>query len=163
MGLVMQMNRQDNICKFITHTSTDRITTTNFVYEKRAENREAMTVSKNYAIYLVVSGKGILRTETFVKELQPGNLFFTFVQVPFKIENTNQLQYMYISFHGGRSEELFARFGIATRPGAHCAPLLHDALGTGRQGAVRFSFSHFNTLEEIKIAVSALRELAQEE
>ena len=61
------------------------------------------------------------------------------------------------------SYALFARFGIATRPGAHCAPLLHDALGTGRQGAVRFSFSHTNTLEEIKIAVSALRELAQEE
>lgn len=61
------------------------------------------------------------------------------------------------------SDALFARFGIATRPGAHCAPLLHDALGTGRQGAVRFSFSHSNTLEEIKIAVSALRELAQEE
>ena len=115
MGLVMQMNRQDNICKFITHTSTDRITTTNFVYEKRAENRDAMTVSKNHAIYLIVNGKGILRTETFVKELQPGNLFFTFVQVPFKIENINQLQYMYISFHGGRSEELFARFGISPR------------------------------------------------
>ena len=58
---------------------------------------------------------------------------------------------------------LFSRFGIATRPGAHCAPLLHDALGTGDQGAVRFSFSHFNTTEEIHNAVSALKEIAQEE
>lgn len=61
------------------------------------------------------------------------------------------------------SDALFSQFGIATRPGAHCAPLMHDALGTGSRGAVRFSFSHYNTLEEINIAVAALRELAQEE
>ena len=40
---------------------------------------------------------------------------------------------------------------------------MHKALGTVEQGAVRFSFSHHNTIEEIHIAVSALRELAQEE
>ena len=64
---------------------------------------------------------------------------------------------------GEVSDALSAEYGIATRPGAHCAPLMHKALGTVTQGAVRFSFSHFNTLEEINIAVSALRELAREE
>ena len=64
---------------------------------------------------------------------------------------------------GEVSDALSTRFGIATRPGAHCAPLMHKALGTVEQGAVRFSFSHYNTMQEIKIAVSALRELAQEE
>ena len=64
---------------------------------------------------------------------------------------------------GEVSDALSAQFGIATRPGAHCAPLMHRALGTAEQGAVRFSFSHYNTMEEIKIAVSALRELAAEE
>lgn len=61
------------------------------------------------------------------------------------------------------SDALYQEYGIATRPGAHCAPLMHQALGTVEQGAVRFSFSHYNTMEEINIAVSALRELAQEE
>ena len=61
------------------------------------------------------------------------------------------------------SDALFCEFGIATRPGAHCAPLMHEALGTGQRGAVRFSFSHYNTMEEIKTAVSALREIAREE
>ena len=61
------------------------------------------------------------------------------------------------------SDALFQNWGIATRPGAHCAPLMHQALGTVEQGAVRFSFSHYNTMEEINIAVSALRELAKEE
>ena len=64
---------------------------------------------------------------------------------------------------GEVSDALSEEYGIATRPGAHCAPLMHRALGTVDQGAVRFSFSHFNTEEEIKIAVSALQELAQEE
>ena len=64
---------------------------------------------------------------------------------------------------GQVSDALSEEYGIATRPGAHCAPLMHKALGTVEQGAVRFSFSHYNTEEEIKIAVSALRELAQEE
>ena len=61
------------------------------------------------------------------------------------------------------SDALSTEYGIATRPGAHCAPLMHKALGTVEQGAVRFSFSHYNTKEEIEIAVSALRELAMEE
>ena len=64
---------------------------------------------------------------------------------------------------GEVSDALSSQYGIATRPGAHCAPLMHKALGTVKQGAVRFSFSPYNTKEEIKIAVSALRELAQEE
>jgi selenocysteine lyase/cysteine desulfurase len=40
---------------------------------------------------------------------------------------------------------------------------MHRCLGTVDQGAVRFSFSHYNTKEEIKIAVAALQELAMEE
>ena len=64
---------------------------------------------------------------------------------------------------GEVSDALSEQYGIATRPGAHCAPLMHKALGTVEQGAVRFSFSHFNTEEEIKIAVAALQELAKEE
>ena len=61
------------------------------------------------------------------------------------------------------SDALFMHYGISTRPGAHCAPLMHEALGTVEQGAVRFSFSHYNTMEEIDQAVEALRELATEE
>ena len=64
---------------------------------------------------------------------------------------------------GEVSDTLSEQYDIATRPGAHCAPLMHQALGTVEQGAVRFSFAHYNTKEEIDIAVSALRKLAQEE
>lgn len=58
------------------------------------------------------------------------------------------------------SDALTMNYGISTRPGAHCAPLMHEALGTVEQGAVRFSFSHFNTEEEIDVAITAIEELA---
>jgi cysteine desulfurase family protein len=48
---------------------------------------------------------------------------------------------------------------IAVRAGAHCAPLLHQAFGTVTQGAVRFSFSHFNTIEEADTAIAAIKSL----
>ena len=53
------------------------------------------------------------------------------------------------------------RFDIAVRAGLHCAPLMHEALGTDRTGAVRFSFSHHNTAQEIQFAVSALQEVVK--
>lgn len=58
------------------------------------------------------------------------------------------------------SDPLMQGWGIATRPGAHCAPLMHRALGTERQGVVRFSFGYFNTDEEVDTAIDALRDLA---
>lgn len=60
------------------------------------------------------------------------------------------------------ADVLYADYGIATRSGAHCAPRMHEALGTVSQGAVRFSFSVFNTAEEIDAAIAAVAELAQE-
>lgn len=64
---------------------------------------------------------------------------------------------------GEVSDALLVDYGISTRPGGHCAPLMHEALGTVEQGAVRFSFSHYNTDEEVDTAIRAIRELAQEE
>ena len=61
------------------------------------------------------------------------------------------------------SDELLMTYGISTRAGGHCAPLMHEALGTVEQGAVRFSFSHYNTDEELNMAIQAVKELAAEE
>ncbi len=54
---------------------------------------------------------------------------------------------------------LAEEYNICVRAGAHCAPLMHKALGTEQQGAVRFSFSHFNTAEEVYTAIDAVRSL----
>ena len=57
---------------------------------------------------------------------------------------------------------LWEDYGICVRAGAHCAPLMHRALGTVEQGVVRFSFSHTNTREETLAAACAVRSLAEE-
>lgn len=56
---------------------------------------------------------------------------------------------------------LSSSYGIETRAGAHCAPLMHEALGTKERGAVRFSFSYFNTEDETDAAVRAVREISE--
>ena len=62
---------------------------------------------------------------------------------------------------GTVSDVLSQEYDIATRPGAHCAPRMHRALGTTETGAVRFSFSSFNTMEEVETAIQALKELVE--
>ena len=61
---------------------------------------------------------------------------------------------------GEVSARLDADFGICTRPGAHCAPLMHKALGTAEQGVVRASFSSFNTQAEVDAALEAVASIA---
>lgn len=56
---------------------------------------------------------------------------------------------------------LNTHYDISVRAGSHCAPLLHEALGTKEQGQVRFSISHFNTEEEIDFAIKAISEIAE--
>ncbi len=57
------------------------------------------------------------------------------------------------------ADYLSCEYEICTRAGAHCAPLMHRALGTEATGATRFSFSPFNTFDEIDLALSALEKM----
>lgn len=59
------------------------------------------------------------------------------------------------------SDMLWEDYEICVRAGAHCAPLMHKTFGTEKQGAVRFSFSCFNTEDEIDRAIQALHEISE--
>ena len=50
-------------------------------------------------------------------------------------------------------------FEIAIRPGLHCAPYIHRAIGTFPDGAVRVSPGPFNTSEDIDVLANALAEI----
>ena len=58
------------------------------------------------------------------------------------------------------AEQLSVKYDIAVRGGLHCAPLMHEALGTLDGGLVRVSFSHYNSIKEIDRLIFALNELA---
>lgn len=64
---------------------------------------------------------------------------------------------------GTAADILAQQYDIAVRPGIHCAPRMHEALGTAERGTVRFSFSYFNTEAEVTEAARAVREIAETE
>ena len=51
-------------------------------------------------------------------------------------------------------------YGVITRTGLHCAPLVHEHIDGG-SGCIRVSFSHLNTIDECRRAADAVREVAQ--
>ena len=56
---------------------------------------------------------------------------------------------------------LNTNYGIVCRTGLHCAPLVHEGLGTDKlYGTARFSIGPFNTEEHIDRAVAAVGEIA---
>lgn len=57
---------------------------------------------------------------------------------------------------------LDAEYGIMIRSGLHCSPLGHKTIGTFPEGTLRFSFGYFNTEEEVKYGIEAIKNLAQE-
>ncbi len=59
------------------------------------------------------------------------------------------------------ADKLSYDYDIATRAGAHCAPRMHQALGTQETGSVRFSWNFFTTSDDIHKASEALRSIAR--
>jgi cysteine desulfurase family protein len=57
--------------------------------------------------------------------------------------------------------ELDERYKIMSRSGIHCAPSAHKTIGTYPMGTVRFSFSYFNTQEQLAKAIEALRKISK--
>ncbi|CAN5376081.1 aminotransferase class V-fold PLP-dependent enzyme [soil metagenome] len=58
------------------------------------------------------------------------------------------------------AQKLDIDFGIATRPGLHCALLAHQTLGTVVQGLLRVSFGYYNSFEEVDLLLAALAEVS---
>lgn len=50
-------------------------------------------------------------------------------------------------------------YGIATRAGLHCSPLIHQTMNTLEEGSVRVSFGYFNELSEVDKLIRALEEI----
>lgn len=57
--------------------------------------------------------------------------------------------------------ELDERYKIMSRSGIHCAPSAHKTIGTYPMGTVRFSFSYFNTPEQVAKAVEAIKKISR--
>ena len=54
-------------------------------------------------------------------------------------------------------------YGIMTRCGLHCAPVAHKTLRTYPNGTVRFSFGHFNTIDEVDYIINSIKEILKKD
>jgi AraC-like DNA-binding protein len=125
------MIRQNNICKFVDNSSDSALTIKNFVFEKELVNKA--NLPSRYCIYLVISGKGILKTEVGEHPLTVGDIFFTFAGVPFSIKDLGDLNYMFITFEGERGALLISRFNITPH---NCVFKGHEQISAFWQSAI---------------------------
>jgi selenocysteine lyase/cysteine desulfurase len=63
------------------------------------------------------------------------------------------------NYNSSYVSDMLDKVGIATRSGFHCAPIVHEALGTTERGAVRVSFSYFNSEQDIYRLAKALESI----
>lgn len=107
-----------------------------------------------------INEKALKLAKRFYKGIEDIN------NIKFYSKNSDNLKSPIVSFNIGNisSDEIALAldedYDIQVRPGAHCAPLIHKHFGTQNQGIVRFSFSYFNTDEEVDEAIRAVREIS---
>lgn len=100
--------------------------------------------------------------DIFIKELRKNRKIK--IYGPESIEHRSGV--VPINIEGMDSSEvaniLDSSYSIAVRPGLHCAPLAHKAIGTEKIGAVRFGVGPFNKKADIMEAVRALNEITSD-
>jgi len=96
-----------NICCFMpAFQERDAIHIINLVFESNCPAAAAERPLATYRLHIIRAGHGCVRTPTGLLPLQPGDLLWMPPAVPFAIENTDGLEYLYISFLGGRANRL---------------------------------------------------------
>lgn len=102
-----------NICLFnVARNDSEYIGILNFVYEKGSGTTTNFVVQSVFRIHLVTSGDGSVDTPYKHVDLQVGDVFVTFPSTEYRINDSDNLEYMYISFVGVRANRLLERIGI---------------------------------------------------
>jgi cysteine desulfurase/selenocysteine lyase len=63
--------------------------------------------------------------------------------------------------NGAVAMRLEREFGVMCRSGLHCAPWAHRTIGTYPHGTLRFSPGLFNTIDDVVMALEAVRAIAK--
>lgn len=109
-------NKTDNICRFVpSRPVPDVLHTVHFVYETAADKNRERRLNSVYRVHLVTEGKALLQMSGISRELFPGDIFFTFPAVPYRLEAEENFRYLYIGFLGLRASFLLERLGITNR------------------------------------------------
>ena len=124
---------EQNVCRYVPREASEHsIHTVNFVLETEKQIYTGLRLKALYSVYLVVQGTGRLHTQGTVRELQTGDVFFSFPAEPFAIESCESFQYMYVSFLGARGNQLMEKMGISPRTCFYSG--CHDMIPIWKQG-----------------------------
>ena len=100
-----------NVCKFIPDVNSSELKTVNFIFETDPEvQHNPSNLSGNRILLAKTDGVFIFDGKTV--EIRSGDVCFAFSGETFSAEGDG-LQYYYIQFKGGRSDDLYKRFGIS--------------------------------------------------
>ena len=86
-----------------------------FVLETNPQTDSALRSTATYRVHYICRGHGTLHTPGHTYPLKAGDLFFTFAAEPIAVQGSDGFQYMYISFLGGRGNQLLDRLKIDRR------------------------------------------------
>lgn len=106
---------------------------------------ETLRAIRNVSLYVASTHRPIANSQRPMANSRQGPI------VSFNIEGLQPADVGYI---------LQNSYGITVRTGLHCAPLLHQQLGTGEYGTVRVSLSDFTTQEDLEALVTAVSAIA---
>ncbi|MHB8203870.1 MAG: aminotransferase class V-fold PLP-dependent enzyme [Desulfomonilaceae bacterium] len=99
------------------------------------------------------------------KRLRDGLASFKRVRLYCADTTNNHLPLLTLNIDGINPADLGAildgDFNIAVRSGLHCAPLVHQDLGTIPNGGVRFSLGPSNTIEDIDTVLEAFQSILE--
>ena len=100
-----------------------------------------------------------------LRRLRDGLASFNRVRLYYANSMNNHLPLLTLNIDGINPADLGAildgDFNIAVRTGLHCAPLVHQDLGTSPNGGVRFSLGPLNTQEDIDAVLEAFRSILE--
>jgi AraC-like DNA-binding protein len=108
--------KSKNICHFITQSEENTLKVKNFVFESNHAAMHGTVKLGNHAMYLTVSGSGVFVFNSKSTQAKQGSLVFGFEGEALHIENESEdFEYIYVGFSGGRAEELFRRFSVTQK------------------------------------------------
>lgn len=102
----------NSICNFIPVKSGGDLKTVHFVLETEFKKMRQPFIYPIYYMHLVTRGTGKLKTLGSCFDISQGSLFFAFPGVPYEIEGSDDLTYIYISYMGLRAAELMTELNI---------------------------------------------------
>ena len=130
-----------NMCKFVESSISDGLLIKNFVLETEKKIMERPSAIYAHRAILPLSGEGCFLINGVSYSFRPGTLVFVFQSETLSVSSKGSCQYIYITFSGGRADELFRRFGIHVGRRVFsgldgCIPLWRESLLHATEGSV---------------------------